>query len=81
MIDRDFVVANIAPPTVAEDVAFSLRRLRLPRAEVAERVAAMFDRYDVVELAAEMRQRTIVDVVTAMATGGWRVEGRRVHIG
>ena len=23
----------------------------------------------------------LVDVVTAMATGGWRVEGRRVHLG
>lgn len=38
--------AQIVMPTVAEDVAFSLRRLRLPRAEVAERVGATLRRFD-----------------------------------
>lgn len=28
-----------------------------------------------------VEREMLVDVVTAMATGGWRVEGRRVHIG
>jgi biotin transport system ATP-binding protein len=38
--------AQIVMPTVAEDVAFSLRRRRLPRAEVAERVGAVLRRFD-----------------------------------
>lgn len=36
--------AQIVMPTVAEDVAFSLRRARLGRAEVSERVRAALDR-------------------------------------
>ena len=28
-----------------------------------------------------VEREMLVDVVTAMATGGWRVEGRRVHVG
>jgi biotin transport system ATP-binding protein len=36
--------AQIVMPTVAEDVAFSLRRTRASRAEVAARVAAALDR-------------------------------------
>ncbi len=35
--------SQIVMPTVAEDVAFSLRRSGLTRAEIAERVAAMLD--------------------------------------
>lgn len=38
--------AQIVMPTVAEDVAFSLRRLRLPRAEVTARVEATLGRFD-----------------------------------
>lgn len=37
--------AQIIMPTVAEDVAYSLRRTRLSRAEVAERVAAELERH------------------------------------
>ncbi|MEW9551065.1 energy-coupling factor ABC transporter ATP-binding protein [Nonomuraea sp. NPDC050783] len=37
--------AQIVMPTVAEDVAFSLRRHRLPRAEVERRVAEVLARY------------------------------------
>ncbi|NLT53853.1 MAG: ABC transporter ATP-binding protein [Actinomycetales bacterium] len=37
--------AQIVMPTVAEDVAFSLRRTGLSRAETAERVAAALDRF------------------------------------
>ncbi len=37
--------AQIVMPTVAEDVAFSLRRARLPRAEVASRVAGVLERF------------------------------------
>jgi biotin transport system ATP-binding protein len=37
--------AQIVMPTVAEDVAFSLRRHRLPRAELQARVAAVLDRF------------------------------------
>jgi biotin transport system ATP-binding protein len=37
--------AQIVMPTVAEDVAFSLRRHRLPRAELQDRVAAVLDRF------------------------------------
>lgn len=37
--------------------------------------ASLHERIKVVE------REMLVDVVTAMATGGWRVEGRRVHIG
>ncbi|MCK2219418.1 energy-coupling factor ABC transporter ATP-binding protein [Actinomadura sp. ATCC 31491] len=37
--------AQIVMPTVAEDVAFSLRRHRLPRAEVDRRVAEVLGRY------------------------------------
>ena len=36
--------AQIVMPTVAEDVAFGLRRLKLPKAEVQQRVAAALDR-------------------------------------
>jgi biotin transport system ATP-binding protein len=37
--------AQVVMPTVAEDVAFSLRRQRLPRAEVAGRVADVLGRF------------------------------------
>jgi biotin transport system ATP-binding protein len=37
--------AQIVMPTVAEDVAFGLRRRRLPDAEVRRRVAAALDRF------------------------------------
>ncbi len=37
--------AQIVMPTVAEDVAFSLRRRRLPKDEVAERVEAVLGRF------------------------------------
>jgi biotin transport system ATP-binding protein len=37
--------AQIVMPTVAEDVAFSLRRSGLSKAEVAERVRAALDRF------------------------------------
>ncbi len=37
---------QIVMPTVAEDVAFSLRRARLPRAEVERRVTAALERFD-----------------------------------
>jgi biotin transport system ATP-binding protein len=43
--------AQIVMPTVAEDVAFSLRTEKLPRAEKAERVAAALDRFGLAELA------------------------------
>lgn len=38
--------AQIVMPTVAEDVAFSLRRHRLPAEEVRARVEAVLERYD-----------------------------------
>jgi biotin transport system ATP-binding protein len=38
--------AQIVMPTVAEDVAFSLRRAKLPGEEVRARVAAVLDRFD-----------------------------------
>lgn len=41
--------AQIIMPTVAEDVAFSLRRAKLPRAEVAARVSAQLDRFGLAE--------------------------------
>lgn len=37
---------QIVMPTVAEDVEFSLRRLKLPKAERAERVMAMLERFE-----------------------------------
>jgi len=37
--------AQVVMPTVAEDVAFSLRRAKLPRAEVAARVRDALDRF------------------------------------
>jgi biotin transport system ATP-binding protein len=37
--------SQIVMPTVAEDVAFGLRRLKLPKAEVQRRVTAALDRY------------------------------------
>lgn len=37
--------AQIVMPTVAEDVAFSLRRLRLPKDDVRQRVSATVDRF------------------------------------
>jgi biotin transport system ATP-binding protein len=40
---------QIVMPTVAEDVAFSLRRHRLPRADVAARVAAALARFGLAE--------------------------------
>lgn len=44
--------AQIVMPTVAEDVAFSLRAERLPQAEQQARVAAALDRFGLTELAA-----------------------------
>jgi biotin transport system ATP-binding protein len=41
--------AQIVMPTVAEDVAFSLRRHRLPRAEVDRRVAEVLARFGLAE--------------------------------
>jgi biotin transport system ATP-binding protein len=50
-----FVFTNpdnqIVMPTVREDVAFSLRRLRLSAADVAERVDRALDRFGLTELA------------------------------
>ena len=43
--------AQIIMPTVAEDVAFSLRGDRLPRTEVAHRVAAALEEFGLDELA------------------------------
>jgi biotin transport system ATP-binding protein len=43
--------AQIVMPTVAEDVAFSLRAERLPRAEVRSRVAETLDRFGLADLA------------------------------
>ena len=43
--------AQIVMPTVREDVEFSLRSLRLPRAEAAERVDAALDRFGLAPLA------------------------------
>lgn len=43
--------AQIVMPTVAEDVAFSLRRERLPRGEAQARVAAALDRFALAALA------------------------------
>lgn len=37
--------AQVVMPTVAEDVAFSLRRQRLPRADVSQRVSAVLQRF------------------------------------
>ncbi|MGR0219487.1 energy-coupling factor ABC transporter ATP-binding protein [Agromyces sp. ZXT2-6] len=50
-----FVFTNpdnqIVMPTVREDVAFSLRRLRLPAADAAARVERILDRFGLTELA------------------------------
>jgi biotin transport system ATP-binding protein len=43
--------AQIIMPTVAEDVAFSLRTEKLPRAEKAERVTAALEEFGLAELA------------------------------
>jgi biotin transport system ATP-binding protein len=43
--------AQIVMPVVSEDVAFSLRPERLPRAERAERVARALDRFGLTDLA------------------------------
>ncbi|OIH84222.1 energy-coupling factor ABC transporter ATP-binding protein [Arthrobacter sp. UCD-GKA] len=43
--------AQIIMPTVAEDVAFSLRADRLPTAELEERVAAALERFGLTDLA------------------------------
>lgn len=43
--------AQILMPTVAEDVAFSLRADRLPASEVQERVAAALERFRLTDLA------------------------------
>jgi len=43
--------AQIVMPTVAEDVAFSLRTEKAPRHEKAERVAAALDRFGLTDLA------------------------------
>jgi len=43
--------AQIIMPTVAEDVAFSLRSERLPKADVAARVAAALEEFGLAELA------------------------------
>ncbi|MGI5130670.1 energy-coupling factor ABC transporter ATP-binding protein [Pseudonocardia sp. CA-107938] len=42
---------QIVMPTVAEDVAFGLKHQGVPRAEIAERVAATLDRFGLSELA------------------------------
>jgi biotin transport system ATP-binding protein len=49
--------AQIVMPTVAEDVAFSLRRSRLPRAELDARVAAALDRLGLSHLAGQSCHR------------------------
>lgn len=41
--------AQIIMPTVAEDVAFSLRRARLPQSEVSARVSAQLERFGLAE--------------------------------
>lgn len=41
--------AQIVMPTVAEDVAFGLRRRRMPKAEVARRVGEVLSRYDLAD--------------------------------
>lgn len=41
--------AQIVMPTVAEDIAFSLRRRRLPREEIEARVAAALERFGLVD--------------------------------
>ncbi len=43
--------AQIIMPTVAEDVAFSLRSERLPKADIAARVAAALEEFGLAELA------------------------------
>ena len=40
---------QIVMPTVAEDLAFSLRPFRLPKAEVRDRVDAWLERYDLLD--------------------------------
>jgi len=41
--------AQIVMPTVAEDVAFSLRRSKLPRADVARRVGEVLERFSLAD--------------------------------
>ncbi|MEH0146308.1 ABC transporter ATP-binding protein [Corynebacterium sp. Q4381] len=43
--------SQIIMPRVADDVAFSLRRFKLPRAEVDARVAAVLERFGLTDLA------------------------------
>lgn len=43
--------SQIVMPRVADDVAFSLRRFKLPRAEVRARVAAVLERFELTEKA------------------------------
>ncbi|QYH19600.1 ABC transporter ATP-binding protein [Corynebacterium aquatimens] len=43
--------SQIVMPRVSDDAAFSLRRFKLPRAEVQERVAAVLARFDLEDLA------------------------------
>lgn len=43
--------SQIVMPRVADDVAFSLRRFKLPRAEVRERVKAVLDRFGLADKA------------------------------
>ena len=43
--------SQIVMPRVADDVAFSLRRFKLPRAEVSARVAAVLERFGLADLA------------------------------
>jgi len=43
--------SQIVMPRVSDDVAFSLRRFKLPRAEVQARVAAVLERFELAHLA------------------------------
>lgn len=43
--------SQIVMPQVADDVAFSLRRFKLPRAEVQSRVSEVLDRFDLADKA------------------------------
>lgn len=43
--------SQIVMPTVAEDVAFGLRRLRLPKPELQQRVATVLETYGLTQLA------------------------------
>ena len=43
--------SQIVMPRVSDDIAFSLRRFKLPREEVRSRVAAMMERFELTDLA------------------------------